>query len=70
LEQGLQWADFAITDGFVGREDFTSLSTKAQVLTAMGRDAETEVIMDKAIKHPTATCKCCSSICANPAGCR
>jgi tetratricopeptide (TPR) repeat protein len=55
LEQGLQWADFAITDGFVGREDFTSLSTKAQVLTAMGRDAETEVIMDKAIKHPTAT---------------
>jgi hypothetical protein len=55
LEQGLQWADFAITDGFVGREDFTSLSTKAQVLTAMGRDAETEVIMDKAIKHPTAS---------------
>jgi tetratricopeptide (TPR) repeat protein len=55
LEQGLQWADYAITDGFVGREDFTSLSTKAQVLTAMGRDAETEVIMDKAIKHPTAT---------------
>lgn len=55
LEQGLQWADFAITDGFVGREDFTSLSTKAQVLTAMGRDSEVEVIMDKAIKHPTAT---------------
>jgi len=55
LEQGLLWADYAITDGFVGREDFTSLSTKAQVLTAMGRDAETEVIMDKAIKHPTAT---------------
>lgn len=55
LEQGLQWADYAITDGFVGREDFTSLSTKAQVLTALGRDAEVEVIMDKAIKHPTAT---------------
>ncbi len=55
LEQGLKWADFAITDGFVGREDFNSLSTKAQVLTAMGRDAEVEVIMDKAIKHPTAS---------------
>jgi|APTNR8051073442_1049403.scaffolds.fasta_scaffold00033_75 tetratricopeptide (TPR) repeat protein len=55
LEQGLQWADYAITDGFVGREDFTSLSTKAQVLTAMGRDSEVEVIMDKAIKHPTAS---------------
>ena len=38
-----------------GREDFGSLSTKAQVLTAMGRDAEVEAVMDKAIKHPTAT---------------
>ncbi|HEU5290335.1 MAG TPA: DUF2911 domain-containing protein [Cyclobacteriaceae bacterium] len=55
LEQGLKWADIAITDGFVGREDFTSLSTKAQVLTAMGKDAEVELVMDKAIKHPTAT---------------
>jgi hypothetical protein len=55
LEQGLKWADYAITDGFVGREDFNSLSTKAQVLTAMGRDAEVEAVMDKAIKHPTAT---------------
>jgi len=55
LEQGLKWADIAITDGFVGREDFNSLSTKAQVLTAMGKDAEVETVMDKAIKHPTAT---------------
>jgi Tfp pilus assembly protein PilF len=54
LEQGLQWADYAINDGFVGREDFNSLSTKAQVLTAMGKDADAEVVMDKAIKHPTA----------------
>jgi tetratricopeptide (TPR) repeat protein len=55
LEQGLQWADYAITDGFVGRENFTSLSTKAQVLTAMGRDADSDAVMDKAIKHNTAT---------------
>ena len=55
LEQGLKWADYAISDGFVGREDFQSLSTKAQVLTAMGKDAEVEAVMDKAIKHPTAT---------------
>lgn len=53
LEQGLQWADLAINDPFVGREDFSSLSAKAQVLTAMGRDAEAETVMDKAIKHPT-----------------
>lgn len=55
LEQGLAWADYALTDGFVGREDFNSLSTKAQVLIAMGRDADAEGVMDKAIKHPTAT---------------
>jgi tetratricopeptide (TPR) repeat protein len=55
LEQGLQWADFAINDNFVGREDFTSLSTKAQILMAMDRNADAEVVMDKAIKHPTAS---------------
>lgn len=55
LEQGLQWADLAISDPFFGREDFTSLATKAQVLIAMGRDADSEVVMDKAIKLPTAS---------------
>ena len=55
LEQGLKWADYAITDPFVGRENFTSLSTKALVLTAMGKEADSEAVMDKAIKHPTAT---------------
>jgi tetratricopeptide (TPR) repeat protein len=54
LEQGLAWADYAISDGFVGREDFGSLSTKAQVLVAMGREADAEGVMDKAIKHRTA----------------
>lgn len=55
LEQGLQWANYAIDDPFVGREDFNSLSTKAQVLQAMGRAADEDAVMDKAIKHPTAT---------------
>lgn len=55
LEQGLQWAEYAINDGFVGREDFNSLSTKAQVLIAMGRDTDAEVVMEKAIKHLTAS---------------
>jgi len=54
LEQGLTWADFAISDPFVGRENFSSLSTKAMVLTVMERNAEAERIMDKAINHPTA----------------
>lgn len=52
LEQALIWANHAVTDPFVGREDFASLITKAQVLTALKRDAEAEVIMDKAIRIP------------------
>jgi len=55
LEQGLQWADYAISDSFVGREDFNTLATKAQVLIAMNRETEAEIVMDKAIKHPTAS---------------
>lgn len=55
LEQGLKWADAAISDPFFGQENFLSLSTKAQVLTAMNREAESDAQMDKAIKHPTAS---------------
>lgn len=55
LEQGLKWADAAINDPFFGRENFESLSVKAQVLTAMNREADADAVMDKAIKHPTAT---------------
>ncbi len=55
LEQGLIWADEAISDPFFGQENFTSLSVKASVLTAMNRQADAEAVMDKAIKHPTAT---------------
>lgn len=55
LDQGLRWADYAISDPFVGQENFTSLSVKAQVLLAMGRDADVDVVMNKAIQHPTAT---------------
>jgi tetratricopeptide (TPR) repeat protein len=54
LEQGLQWAETAISDPFFGQENFTSLSVKAQVLTALNREAEAETVMNKAIKHPTA----------------
>lgn len=55
LEQGLIWADLAISDPFFGQENFNSLSVKAQVLAAMKRGADADAVMDKAIKHPTAT---------------
>ena len=55
LEEALMWADSAISQPFYGREMFITLKTKAQVLSAMGREQEAEAVMQKAIKHPTAS---------------
>lgn len=54
LEEALIWADNAISTPFIGQENFTTLSNKAQVLLKLGRAPESTEIMDKAIKHPTA----------------
>jgi tetratricopeptide (TPR) repeat protein len=55
LDEALEWADYAISGRYIGKEDFNSLQTKAIVLEAMGKDADAESIMKKAINHPTAT---------------
>jgi hypothetical protein len=55
LEEGLTWAESAINGQFGGQKNFTTLSTKAQVLTALGRAADASVVMDEAIKLPDAT---------------
>ena len=55
LEDALKWADAAINLPFVGETNFATLSTKAQVLMKMGRDADANTIMTTAIHHPTAT---------------
>jgi tetratricopeptide (TPR) repeat protein len=55
LEEALAWADSAISQPYYGREIFATLQAKAQVLVAMGRDADADAVMQKAIKHPTAT---------------
>jgi hypothetical protein len=56
LDEALVWADRAINEPFrnaaQGREDFYTLRTKASVLRAMGRDAESETVMDKAAALP------------------
>jgi len=56
LEEALVWADKAIYEPFrgatVGREDFSTLRTKAAVLRAMGREQDAEAIMEKAIHIP------------------
>ncbi|MGA8071824.1 MAG: DUF2911 domain-containing protein [Candidatus Acidiferrales bacterium] len=53
LEEALIWADKAITEPFKGpsrgREDSSTLATKAAVLQAMGRNEEADATIDKAL---------------------
>jgi tetratricopeptide (TPR) repeat protein len=55
LDQGLAWAETSLTGAFIGQENFSTLSTKANVLRAMGRNDESNALMDKAVKIPGAT---------------
>jgi hypothetical protein len=56
LEEALVWAEKAIHEPFrgatVGIEDFSTLSTKAAVLDAMGRTPEADGVMDRALALP------------------
>jgi hypothetical protein len=56
LEEALVWAEKSIHEPFrgatVGVEDFSTVSTKASVLDAMGRPAEADAAMDKALNLP------------------
>lgn len=55
LEQGLEWAEAAISKPFIGQKNFNSMSTKAMVLSKMGRDAEAKTVMDAAVRLPSTT---------------
>ena len=56
LDEALIWADKSINEPFrgaaQGREEFSTLQTKAAVLHAMGRDADADAVMDKALRIP------------------
>jgi hypothetical protein len=58
LEEALVWAEKAITEPFraatVGSRDFSTLSTKAAVLTALDRTAEADATMTEAMRLPGA----------------
>ncbi len=54
-ELALQWADSAISAPFIGRENFQTLTSKAQVLRKLGRTEETFAVLDKAIGLPSTT---------------
>lgn len=49
LEEGLKWADQAISEPFVGQPNFITLSTKATLLSKLGRDKEADSIMKQAL---------------------
>jgi len=55
LEEALTWVNMSVSNPFIGVENFTTLQTRSMVLEALGREAEANAEMDKAIKHPTAT---------------
>jgi Tfp pilus assembly protein PilF len=55
LEDALSWAELALNSPSLGQKNFDTLSTKALVLSKMGRDADAKTIMQAAVHDPTAT---------------
>lgn len=54
LEEALEWADIAISRPFIGDKNFTTVSAKAQVLQALGRDSEALPLLISAAELPGA----------------
>ena len=54
LDEGLAWANAAISAPFVGEKNFQTLQAKANVLMAMDKMEEADATMDEAVRHPTA----------------
>jgi len=55
LEEALTWVDMSVSNPFIGVENFTTRQTRSMILQAMGRDAESNAEMEKAIKDPNAS---------------
>jgi hypothetical protein len=55
LDQALAWADVAINSAAVGQSNFSTLSTKAQVLSKMNREEEAGKLMETALRMPGTT---------------
>jgi tetratricopeptide (TPR) repeat protein len=49
LDEGLAWADKAISGTFIGQKNFQTLSTKAQILVLQGKKDEADAIMNQAL---------------------
>ena len=55
LPEALTWAQYAVSAQFVGREDFNTLKTLAELQGANGKGEEAKATMAKAMASPTAT---------------
>lgn len=53
LEEALNWADRATNPFMGGKEEMATFQAKAAVLRAMGKDADADALMDKAVKLPS-----------------
>ena len=53
LEEGLQWADYAVNGKFIGEKNFRTLSTKAKILSKMGKTDEADAMMKEALPFGT-----------------
>lgn len=53
LEEGLKWANQAISEPFIGQPNFVTLSTKATILAKLGRTAEADSLMKQALPMGT-----------------
>jgi len=49
LEEGLSWAESAITEQYIGEKNFRTLNTKARLLKLLGKASESAAIMQEAI---------------------
>lgn len=49
LEQGLEWIEKAINQGWIGEVNFMTLRTKSELLNALGRTEEAETLLDFAL---------------------
>jgi len=49
LDEGLAWANFAVSGNFIGQKNFQTLSTKAQILALQGKKDEADAAMKEAL---------------------
>ena len=54
LDEGLRWADYAISGQFVGEKNFNTLRTKARLLTLLNRQADADALMSEALPMASA----------------